>query len=59
MEIGSEHTLFSPQSIGDDCTIAETEGAALAKLIPAQRNHLEELCQTQLIGTPAIIRQRL
>ena len=43
----------------DDCAIAETEEAAIAKLTPAQRNDLESLRQTELIGTPAMIRQRL
>src|SRR5947209_12806633 len=53
-------TLFPYTTLfRSDCAIAETEEAAIAKLTPAQRNDLASLRQTQLIGTPTLIRQRL
>ncbi len=58
-ELGRDYDSIRRTTLIDDCAIAGTEEAALAKLTPAQRSNLEELRQTQLIGTPAMIRQRL
>ena len=58
-ELGRDYNTIRRTVLVDDCAIAETEEAALAKLTPAQLSDLEELRQTQLIGTPAMIRQRL
>lgn len=58
-ELGRDYDSIRRTTLIDDCAIAGTEEAALAKLTPAQLNNLEELRQTQLIGTPAMIRQRL
>jgi len=58
-ELGRDYNSIRRTTLIDDCAIAETEEAAIAKLTPAQRSNLEELRQTQLIGTPAMIRQRL
>jgi F420-dependent oxidoreductase-like protein len=58
-ELGREYNSIRRTTLIDDCAIAETEEAAIAKLTPAQRNNLERLRQTELIGTPAMIRQRL
>ena len=58
-ELGRDYNSIRRTTLIDDCAIAETEEAAIAKLTPAQRNNLESLRQAQLIGTPAMIRQRL
>ncbi len=58
-ELGRDYSDIRRTILIDDCAIAETEAAAIAKLTPAQRSNLEELRRTQLIGTPAMIRQRL
>src|SRR2546425_3449908 len=58
-ELGRDYESIRRTILIDDCAIAETEEAALAKLTPAQLNNLEELRQTQLIGTPTMIRKRL
>jgi F420-dependent oxidoreductase-like protein len=58
-ELGRDYTSIRRTTLIDYCAIAETEEAALAKLTPAELSDLEELRQTQLIGTPAMIRQRL
>ena len=58
-ELGRDYNSIRRTTLIDDCAIAETEEAAIAKLTPAQRNNLESLRQSQLIGTPAMIRQRL
>jgi alkanesulfonate monooxygenase SsuD/methylene tetrahydromethanopterin reductase-like flavin-dependent oxidoreductase (luciferase family) len=58
-ELGRDYNSIRRTSLIDDCAIAETEEAAIAKLTPAQRSNLESLHQTELIGTPAMIRQRL
>src|SRR6266446_9015237 len=58
-ELGRDYNSIRRTTLIDDCAIAETEEAAIAKLTPAQRNNLENLRQTQMIGTPAMIRQRL
>src|SRR6202030_3328143 len=58
-ELGRDYNSIRRTTLIDDCAIAETEEAAIAKLTPAQRDNLEGLRQTELIGTPAMIRQRL
>ena len=58
-ELGRDYNSIRRTTLIDYCAIAETEEAALAKLTPAELSDLEELRQTQLIGTPAMIRQRL
>jgi F420-dependent oxidoreductase-like protein len=58
-DVGRDYNNIKRTILIDDCAIAGTEEAALAKLTPEQRADLENLRQTQLIGTPAMIRQRL
>jgi F420-dependent oxidoreductase-like protein len=58
-ELGRDYNSILRTILIDDCAIAETEEDALAKLTPAQRNDLERLRPISLIGTPAMIRQRL
>jgi F420-dependent oxidoreductase-like protein len=58
-EIGRDYNRIRRTTLIDDCAIAETEEEAIAKLTPEQRKDLDELRRTQLIGTPAMIRQRL
>src|SRR5436305_11266668 len=58
-ELGRDYNAIRRTTLIDDCAIAATEEEAIAKLTPAQRNDLESLRQTELIGTPAMIRQRL
>jgi F420-dependent oxidoreductase-like protein len=58
-ELGRDYNSIRRTTLIDDCAIAETEEEAIAKLTPEQRNDLDSLRQTQLIGTPTMIRQRL
>jgi len=58
-ELGRDYNSIRRTTLVDDCAIAPTEEEAIAKLTPAQRSDLESLRQTELIGTPAMIRQRL
>ncbi len=58
-ELGRDYQRIRRTILIDDCAIADTEEAAIAKLTPVQRSNLEEFRQTALIGTPAMIRQRL
>ncbi len=58
-ELGRDYNSIRRTTLVDDCAIAATEEQAIAKLTPAQREDLENLRQTELIGTPAMIRQRL
>jgi len=58
-DLGRDYNTIRRTTLIDDCAIAETEEQAIAKLTPAQRSDLDELRRTQLIGTPALIRQRL
>ncbi len=58
-ELGRDYNSIRRTTLVDDCAIAATEEQAIAKLTPAQREDLESLRQTELIGTPAMIRQRL
>jgi F420-dependent oxidoreductase-like protein len=56
---GRDYNTIRRTTLIDYCAIAQTEEQAIAKLTPDQRKDLDELRQTQLIGTPAMIRQRL
>src|SRR6202051_218275 len=58
-ELGRDYNSIRRTTLIDDCAIAETEEAAIAKLTPAQRNDIARLRSPGLIGTPAMIRQRL
>jgi len=58
-ELGRDYNSIRRTTLIDDCAIAETEEAAIAKLTPDQRDNLEEMRQSALIGTPTMIRQRL
>jgi len=58
-ELGRDYNSIRRPTLVDACAIAATEEQAIAKLTPAQREDLESLRQTELIGTPAMIRQRL
>jgi len=58
-EIGRDYNTIRRTTLIDHCAIAETEEEAIAKLTPSQRSHVDLLRHTQLIGTPAMIRERL
>src|SRR5260370_24881042 len=58
-DVGRDYQSIRRTTLIDDCAIAETEEAAIAKLTPGQRNNLAELRVEGLIGTPAMIRARL
>ncbi len=58
-ELGRDYDSIRRTTLIDDCAIAETEQAAIAKLPPDDRNNLDELRQSALIGTPSMIRERL
>ncbi|HKV60101.1 MAG TPA: LLM class F420-dependent oxidoreductase [Ktedonobacteraceae bacterium] len=58
-EIGRDYNSIRRTTLVDHCAIADTEEQAIAKLTPGQRKYLDILRQTELIGTPAMIRQRL
>src|SRR5256884_7250223 len=58
-EVGRDYNSIKRTILIDNCAIAETEEAALAELTPNQRTNLDEMRKTSLIGTPAMIRQRL
>jgi alkanesulfonate monooxygenase SsuD/methylene tetrahydromethanopterin reductase-like flavin-dependent oxidoreductase (luciferase family) len=57
--LGRDYQQIRRTVLIDDCAIADTEQEAIAKLSPAQRGNLDELRREALIGTPAMIRQRL
>src|SRR5713226_4000246 len=57
--LGRDYESIKRTTLIDDCVIAETEADVLAKLTPQQRDNVEELRQTWLIGTPEQIRERL
>lgn len=57
--LGRDYNSIWRTAIVDHCAIAETDEAAVAKLTPEQRANLEETRRTELVGTPAAIRQRL
>ena len=58
-EIGRDYNTIRRTTLIDHCAIAETEEEAIAKLTPSQHSRLDLLRHTQLIGTPAMIRERL
>lgn len=58
-DIGRDYNTIRRTAIIDDCAIAETDEAAVAKLTPEQRQHIDGVRQSQLVGTPAAIRARL
>lgn len=58
-EVGRDYESIKRTTLIDHCAIAGTEEEAIAKLTPGQRAHLDILRATELIGTPAMIRQRL
>jgi len=57
--VGRDFESIKRTVIIDDCAIAETEDEVLAKLQPDKSDNLEGLRQTQLIGTPEQLRQRI
>jgi F420-dependent oxidoreductase-like protein len=58
-ELGRDYETIKRTTLIDDCIIAETEADVLARLTQQQRDNLEELRKTWLIGTPEQIRKRL
>src|SRR6266700_5474850 len=58
-ELGRNYNSIRRTILIDDCAIADTEEAAIAKLTPEDRKNLDEFRQEALVGTPAMIRQRL
>jgi F420-dependent oxidoreductase-like protein len=58
-QLGRDYGSIKRTTLIDDCVIAETEADVLAKLTPQERDNVEELRQTWLIGTPEQIRERL
>jgi F420-dependent oxidoreductase-like protein len=57
--LGRDYESIKRTTLIDDCVIAETEADVLAKLTPQQRDNLQALRKTWLIGTPEQIRERL
>lgn len=58
-EVGRDYNALRRTVLIDDCAIAGTFEDAVAKLSPWQRSNLADMLQTQLVGTPEMIRQRL
>src|SRR5205809_1215703 len=58
-QLGRDYESIKRTTLIDDCVIAETEADVLAKLTFQERDNLEALRQTWLIGTPEQIRERL
>src|SRR6266513_918700 len=58
-QLGRDYESIKRTTLIDDCVIAETEADVLAKLTSEERDNLEALRQTWLIGTPEQIRERL
>jgi F420-dependent oxidoreductase-like protein len=58
-QIGRDYNTIRRTTLIDYCAIAETEEAAIAKLTVEERNNLDALLPESLIGTPAMIRERL
>ncbi len=58
-QLGRDYEHIKRTALIDFCVIAETEAGVLAKLTPQERDKIEELRQTWLIGTPEQIRERL
>ncbi len=57
--VGRDYNSILRTTTIDYCALAETEAAAIAKLKPEERENLDNLRRTQLIGTPDQLRQRL
>ncbi|QBD75990.1 LLM class F420-dependent oxidoreductase [Ktedonosporobacter rubrisoli] len=57
--LGRDYESIWRTAIVDHCSIAATDEAALAKLSADQRGDVENLRQSQLIGTPEMLRKRL
>src|SRR2546430_1349856 len=58
-QLGRDYESIKRTTLIDDCVIAETESDVLARLTPQERDNVEELRKTWLIGTPEQIRERL
>src|SRR6266436_6563454 len=58
-QLGRDYESIKRTTIIDDCVIAETESDVLSRLTPQERDNVEELRKTWLIGTPEQIRERL
>ena len=58
-EVGRDYNTIRRTTLIDFCAIAETKEAAIAKLNVEERNDLDALLPEALIGTPAMIRERL
>jgi F420-dependent oxidoreductase-like protein len=58
-QLGRDYESIKRTTLIDYCVIAETESDVIAKLSPDERDKLEDLRQTWLIGTPEQIRERL
>jgi F420-dependent oxidoreductase-like protein len=58
-KLGRDYNTIKRTAIVDTVAIAETEEAAIAKLTDDERNNLETLRKSSLIGTPAQINERL
>jgi F420-dependent oxidoreductase-like protein len=57
--VGRDYNSILRTTTIDYCALGETEAAAIAKLKPEERENLDNLRRTQLIGTPDQLRQRL
>ena len=57
--LGRDYNSIRRTAIVDICAIAETEEEAIAKLSAAERENIDQLRKSGLIGTPAQIRQRI
>ena len=58
-QLGRDYESIKRTTLIDDCVIAETEADVLAKLTSQERDNLQAMRQTWLIGTPEQIRERL
>ena len=58
-QLGRDYESIRRTTLIDFCVIAETEADVLAKLTSQERDNLEALRQTWLIGTPEQICERL
>ncbi len=58
-DVGRDYNSIKRTTLIDTCAIAETEDEAIAKLPPDERADLDNVRATQLVGTPAMIRERL
>jgi F420-dependent oxidoreductase-like protein len=57
--LGRDYNSIRRTAIVDVCAIAETEEEAIAKLSAAERENIDQLRKSGLIGTPTQIRQRI